>query len=196
MKTIKNKFILCAVAFLASCTVSSITLFSCGSTKAAEPAPVAETKLEEPAPVVEKTESDLEYERSVGDSGVSKDAFAADKAEILKIIAELDKAMKNGDYKLWLYYVNPESVEYWSTGTNLRKAEKRLPIKGIKLNNIGDYFKNVFVPSRSGREVNEIRYISDKEVKAVQVHEDQDIIYYYFNKTNGKWMVHIPPIAD
>lgn len=194
MKTLKNKFIICAAAALTFCSAFCITLFSCGSTKVAPEEPAVEVK-EEPAPA-EKTEADLEYERSVGDSGVSKDAFEADKAEILKIIAELDKAMKNGDYKLWLYYVAPTSAEYWSTGTNLRKAEKRLPIKGIKLNNIGDYFKYVFVPSRSGREVNEIRYISETEVKAVQVHEDQDVIYYYFNKVNGKWMVHIPPIAD
>lgn len=185
---------------------------SCGSTKVAEPAP-EEPKQEEPAPVVkeepapaveesapvveepvvEEPKADDEYSRSVGAVQVSRDTFLDDKEKVLQIIKELDIIMKNMDYNSWLGYVEPASIDYWKLRKNLQKAEKRLPVKGIKLMNLQDYFKQVFVPARKGREVSEIRYISDSYIKAVQVRENQgDIVYYYFNKLNGKWMVHLP----
>ena len=63
------------------------------------------------------------------------------------------------------------------------------------LNNLYDYFRFVFVPSRRGRDVDEIRYISLDQIKAVQMREDQDVVYYNFIKVNGKWMVKLPTLA-
>jgi hypothetical protein len=61
----------------------------------------------------------------------------------------------------------------------------------------------VFIPARAGKAVPEIRYISDTYIKAVQVNEpatetteEQSTVYYYFNKINGRWMVHLPPIEN
>lgn len=158
--------------------------------KSEEPAPIAE----EPTPVIEEQPAeDDEYSRSVGDVQVSRDTFLDDKEKIIQIIKELDTIMKNLDYNSWLGYVEPASIDYWKLRRNLQKAEKRLPVKGIRLNDLNDYFKQVFVPARKGREVSEIRYISDSYIKAVQVRENQgDIVYYYFNKINNKWMIHLP----
>jgi len=158
-----------------------------------EPSPVQEEPAvenqEEPAP----TPEDDEYTRSVGAVAVDRNTFADDKEKVLKIISELDEIMKNMNYNAWVPYVEPASVDYWKLRKNLQKYEKRLPVKGIKLTDLQAYFKHVFVPARKGREVSEIRYISDTYIKAVQVREGQeDIIYYYFNKINGKWMVHLP----
>ena len=159
-----------------------------------EPAPIQE----EPVPVVEEPvaeepKADDEYSRSVGDIQISRDTFIDDKEKVLQIISELATIMKNMDYNFWLGYVEPASIDYWKLRRNLQKAEKRLPVKGIKLMNLQDYFKQVFVPARKGREVTEIRYISDTYIKAVQVRENQgDIVYYYFNKIGNKWMVHLP----
>ena len=50
----------------------------------------------------------------------------------------------------------------------------------------------IFVPSRKNRTVEEIRYISRDSVKAVEVRDETDIVYYNFVKTNGKWLVRIP----
>ena len=171
------------------------------------PAPV----IEEPVPVVEEPkveeqkveepaeEADDEYTRSVGNVAVDRDTFADDKQKVLQIISELDSIMKNLNYNAWLPYVEKSSIDYWKLRKNLQKAEKRLPIKGIKLKDLQDYFKQVFVPSRKGREINEIRYISDTYIKAVQVGEKQKgqkeapvTVYYYFNKINGKWQIHLP----
>ena len=79
---------------------------------------------------------------------------------------------------------------------NLHKAEAKLPVKGLKLNDLEDYFHLVFIQSRVGRQIDEIRYISDSSVKAVQVREDQDVVYYYFHKINGTWKLHLPPLED
>ena len=181
--------------------------------KPAQPKPV-EPKKEEPAPIVaesvkppepakpakepepvkaEKAKAD-EYERSVGGVSVSKDDFEKDKKEILRIIDELDSIMKEKDYKSWLTYIDSESIDYWQKPVNLKKAQKRLPVKGLAIRNLQDYFKFVFIPSRQGRTITEIRYESNTYVKAVQVEDEEDIVFYYFNKIKGKWMLHLPPI--
>lgn len=200
MKTLQTKFLF-QTTFIAALLFSGVIL-SCGSTKKAapaEPPPAAEKTPEPPVqdvvpePTVEKT--DDEYSRSVGNINVSRDEFVDDKEHILKIISELATVMKNTDYQAWLTYVDSESIKYWQKPENLKKAQSRLPVKGLKLNNLQDYFKYVFIPARAGRTVSEIRYISDTYIKAIQVQEEQDIVYYYFNKIDGKWMVHLPPLG-
>ena len=79
---------------------------------------------------------------------------------------------------------------------NLHKISTRLPIKGIKVESLEDYFKYVFIQSRIGRQIDEIRYISDTSIKAVQVRDQQDIVFYYFHKINGEWKLHLPPLED
>ena len=201
------------------------SFLSCGSTKVEappieEPAPIIEEpiveepiiEIEEPpapvieevepqppveeVPIVEPSEEDDEYSRSVGDIDVSRDTFIDDKDKILRIIEKLSVVMKDMDYKAWLTYVDDESIQYWQKNSNLKKAQNRLPVKGLKLKNLQDYFKYVFVPARAGRTVTEIRYISDTYIKAIQVQKEQDIVYYYFNKINGQWKIHLPPIES
>lgn len=187
----------------------ALFLSACASTK------VAETPAEQPAPTTVEVSSpavteepatsqvpvDDEYSRSVGNLTVSKDTFEADKAEIISIIDKLSTIMRDFDYQSWLLYVDKESQEYWSRPTNLKKAQGKLPVKGLRLNTLQDYFKYVFVPSRAGRVVTEIRYVSDTYVKAVQVtapatpeEEEKFVIYYYFNKIQGHWELHLPEI--
>ena len=89
-----------------------------------------------------------------------------------------------------------ESISYWKQKQNLKKAQARLPIKGIQLRTMEDYFKYIFIPARQNRTITEIRYISDKYVKAIEMKESVDYVYYYFNKVDGKWMLHLPPLTD
>lgn len=163
-----------------------------------DPVPEEQTASEIPQPQApQKTAEDLEYERSVGGTDISRNTFEDDKAAILRIIRELSRIMKTLDYKSWVTYLDQESIDYWSRPTNLRKAQARLPIKGLQLKTLDDYFKYVFVPARMGREVTEIRYISPSYIKAVQVtEEDKDIVYYYFNKMDGTWKINIPPLNE
>lgn len=165
-----------------------------------EPAPV----IAEPEPVIEEPAADDEYERSVGAVSVDRNTFAGDKEEVLRIISELAEIMadsaSNKSYNAWLGYVEQSSKDYWKLRKNLQAAQKKLPVKGIRLQSLQDYFKHVFCPARRGREVTEIRYISDTYIKAVQVHKTEGAdareapvtVYYYFNKINGHWMIHLP----
>ena len=126
----------------------------------------------------------------------SNDKTAAENEEYLRSVNndELSDIMAAGRYEAWLKFIDDESIRYWSNPKNLQRASKMLPVKGLRMNSLRDYFTYIYVPSRKGRKVDEIRYDSKTDVKAVQVSQDTDIIYYYFNKINGKWLVHIPPI--
>ena len=158
-----------------------------------ETIPEPEPPIPEPEP---PAEVDNEYERSTKaleqKTAVSKDTFEEDKKQILGIIDTLSKIMSDKDFPKWLTYVEPDSVDYWSKRVNLNRASTLLPIKGLQLKSISDYFLYVFIPSRSNHSVTEIRYISPEYVKAVQVREKNDIIYYYFVKQDGKWLIRLP----
>ena len=199
--------------------ILGVFLISCGSEPVAEEskpeAPVIEETqtilddVEEVETVTEEDEVELlnedvvsdnddeeEYIRSTKDLSaeelVTKDEFAEDKAEILRIIKELQKAMEREDVEGWLKYVDKDSKNYYSNPQNIRKVQKKLPNKSIVLNGIGDYFKYVFVPSRKNREITEIRYISKTNPKAVQVKENgKTTVYYQFIKVNGDWYVQL-----
>ena len=183
--------------------ILSVCLFavSCASSKQVEKSAQVKTdnmgkekKAESPV----YAESEEEYARSTVDVDVTREEFSSDKKEILRIISELSQIMEKSDYDSWLKYIEPESVQYWSNIVNLAKAARRLPVdpkkplERPKLNNLQDYFKLVFVRSRKDRSVNEIRYISRDSVKAVQVEDDRDIVYYNFVRINKKWMISIP----
>ncbi len=150
------------------------------------------------AVVLEDTPEEDEYSRSITALGagttITKDVFQEDKKQILEIIEKLSVAMDKQDYSTWFKYVDPDSIKYWRNPRNLKKASDRLPVKGISLGGVQDYFRYVFIPARAGKNVDEIRYISETAVKAVQVQDNTDIIYYYFGKVNGRWMVQLPTL--
>ena len=186
MKIKRNALAALAAALLA------LALVSCESTK------------QEPEPAKAATENDLEYQRSInkieGDA-VSIETFNADKAAIMQKIAELNAIMSKKDYSSWLKYISEDSKNYWSDSYTLLKASEKLPkeLKGVKLKNLGDYFNYVFIPSRKGRQIDEIRYNSAKSVKAVQVTKTEDdktkiTVYYNFVKEDGDWKVELPPL--
>ena len=194
--------------------IVSVFFISCGSKPTIEEkqpeAPVVEEKQEVVEEVSEveddvelineeiniQDEDEEEYLRSTqalsAEELVTKDEFAEDKAEILRIIKELQKVMEKEDVEAWLKYVDKDSKNFYSIPANIRKVNKKLPNKAIVLNGIGDYFKYVFIPSRQNREITEIRYISKTNTKAVQVHDDGSVTrYYQFIKVNGKWYVQL-----
>jgi hypothetical protein len=152
----------------------------------------------EPFPVIQDS-VDEEYKRSTEnlvDVVISADDFTADKAKIMEIISELEVIMKNVNYNSWIRYLTNASIQYWSSSANLYQVSQKLPVKGLKLRSLEDYFKFVFIPSRIGREVTEIRYISPTLVKAVQVSENTDIIYYNFEKINNKWYIKLETLES
>lgn len=194
--------------------IVGFTFLSCGSTPKSDSSNLETDQVESSDEIVEDEIMDVddevidvtgnepddeEYIRSTNNLSseelVTKQEFADDKAEILRIINELQDVMENEDVDAWLKYIAPDSIRYYSSPVNIRKAQKKLPNKTIVLNGIGDYFKYVFIPSRKRREVDEIRYISKTNIKAVDVKDDKSIVVYYqFVKVNDEWLVHIPTL--
>lgn len=193
----------------------SFLLFSCGSTPKVEEKEIQSPEevivQEEPEEVIDNSddvilidevvvdETEEEYLRSINnlqaEEVVTKSEFEEDKAAILAIIEDLAEIMEEEDFNAWMNYISKDSKTYYSNPKNIRKAQKKLPDKTLQLYGIKDYFKHVFIPARKNRRVDEIRYISKSYVKAVQVKDDSSIVvYYYFVKENGKWIVHIPEL--
>ncbi len=159
-----------------------------------EPEPIVPEPEPELEPVVQElTPEEQEFLRSTKalneECTISIDTFTKDKKDVLDTIAELDEIMKKGDYVRWLTYVSKESKDYWMNAKRLKELEGRLPVKGLKLSGLRDYFKYIFIPARAGHTVDEIRYVSDTVVKAVQVKENRDVVYYTFEKIEGKWLL-------
>ena len=159
-----------------------------------EPEPIVPKPEPELEPVVQElTPEEQEFLRSTKalneECTISIDTFTKDKKDVLDTIAELDEIMKKGDYVRWLTYVSKESKDYWMNAKRLKELEGRLPVKGLKLSGLRDYFKYIFIPARAGHTVDEIRYVSDTVVKAVQVKENRDVVYYTFEKIEGKWLL-------
>ena len=186
--------------FYALCLSSLALLISCESTeKVEEPAvQIEEPVIEQEEPQIdeEPVQEEDEFSRSTKEVDISVEEFNKDKRIILQIITELSDVMADKNYEKWLSYIDPESINYWSNPNNLKQASKRLPVKNLRLANLYDYFIFVFCPSRKGRTVDEIRYISLDSVKAVQVSDEVDVVYYNFVKINDKWMVKIPPLSS
>ena len=178
--------------------------FSCESKEmeTVTPAPqeiITQPPKEEPIVTEKQIQEEAEYLRSINniqtEEVITKEEFSEDKTEILRIIQELSIIMQEHDVNSWLNYITPESKAFYSNPVNLRKAQKKLPNKMLQINTIKDYFNYVFIPSRKISKVDEIRYISKTNVKAVQVREDKSIlVYYYFKKIDGKWLVNLPKL--
>lgn len=188
--------------------MSFFTFYSCASNqteeKPSKPAVKVQTTevedVEDSDDVVllDDDEDDEEYLRSTNglssEETVTKKEFEEDKAEILRIIAELEKIMAKADYDAWQLYIAPESINYYSSAANIRKVQKRLPDKTVQLHGLKDYFKKVYIPTRQKTSVEEIRYISKNNIRGGYYKGDTFVITYYFVKIDGKWFVHIPPV--
>lgn len=192
-------------------SIVAVVISGCASTdtevvpEKKEPVQIIKEEKKTPAEPVEidadkedvvKSANDEEYSRSTTNVMVTKEKFEEDKTQILKIIDELAVVMKNQDYFGWLKYLDENSKDYWSKKQNLQKASNRLPKKGFQLKSLQDYFKYVFIPSRVGRTVDEIRYETETQVKVVQTKNNTDMVYYNFLREDGKWKLRLPPIND
>lgn len=177
-----------------------VSFLSCGTTKEAGKMAGSITYKEDDKPGKKNEVVNEEYLRStkaLTEESVTVEEFENDKAEILKIINELKVIMDNGDKTKWLTYIDPDSINYYSNHTNLRKVREKLPNKQIQLHGIGDYFKYVFIPSRKNSNIDEIRYISKSNIRAVQIRDDKsELVYYNFVKKDNKWYVHIPTLSE
>lgn len=122
-------------------------------------------------------------------STISREQYEEEKSEIQLLVEQLNKITSARDYVGWLNFISDEYKNYYSDPEVLKAQTSRLPVKNLKLNNLQDYFKYVFVVSRQKCRVDDINYITPTRVKVLQREPGKVLIIYNLEKFEGHWKI-------
>lgn len=149
-----------------------------------------EPKQEPPQPEeLKKEEKKVENDVVAEFEGVkiTKEAHAQTKSEIELVVDELNHITAKKDYNRWLSFLAPSYKEMYSDQVTLKAASEALPIKGIKLKTLRDYFLYVFVPSRQNVKVDDIQFLSPTQVNVLMLHGKDLLLVYRIENTEDGW---------
>lgn len=151
---------------------------------------IPEKKQEEPK--VQKKEKTIpkpeeEIVATFGKVKITKKDYVDTKSEIVSVVEDLNTITANSDYKRWRTYLSDEYVEYFSQKNVLQAVSEKLPIKGIRLNSLNDYFNYVFVPSRKAIRVDDIKFTSPKTVDVIMHNAGSRLLIYSLEKREEQW---------
>ena len=141
--------------------------------------PAAKVK---PAPAEKKQEVIAEFE------GVT----ITKETEMEKIVENLNRITASKDYSQWLKLLSEEYKQQYSQALTLQKVSEALPVKGIKLKSLRDYFTYVFVPSRQNVRVDDIKFVSPTRVDVIMKQANVSLLVYGLENIDGTWKL-IPP---
>ena len=109
------------------------------------------------------------------------------KTEMEKIVEKLNRITATKDYAQWTTFLSEEYKQQYSQPLTLRKVSEALPVKGIKLKSLRDYFMYVFVPSRQNVRVDDIRFVSPTRVDVIMKQANVSLLVYGLENINGSW---------
>ena len=147
--------------------------------------PAAKVK---PAPVEKKQEVIAEFEGVT----ITKETYDQTKTEMEKIVENLNRITASKDYSQWLKLLSEEYKQQYSQALTLQKVSEALPVKGIKLKSLRDYFIYVFVPSRQNVRVDDIKFVSPTRVDVIMKQANVSLLVYGLENIDGTWKL-IPP---
>ena len=149
-----------------------------------KPEPVKEPVVEvKPEPVEEKNTVISEFEGVT----ITKETYDQTKTEMEKIVEKLNRITATKDYAQWTTFLSEEYKQQYSQPLTLRKVSEALPVKGIKLKSLRDYFMYVFVPSRQNVRVDDIRFVSPTRVDVIMKQANVSLLVYGLENINGSW---------
>lgn len=152
-----------------------------------------EPKKEEPKTVVTETKNEVDHESEViaefGDVKITKKHYNDTMNEIKIIVDGLNKTTASKDYNKWLTYLSKLYKDTYSNHSILKKTSETLPIKGLKLNTLKDYFNYVFVPSRQNIKVEDIIFLSPIKVNVIMLNKGRNLLVYKLEKIDGRWLL-------
>lgn len=155
----------------------------------AQPEPVKEPVVEvKPEPVEEKNTVIAEFEGVT----ITKETYDQTKTEMEKIVEKLNRITATKDYTQWTTFLSEEYKQQYSQSLTLQKVSEALPVKGIKLKSLKDYFTYVFVPSRQNVRVDDIKFVSPTRVDVIMKQANVSLLVYGLENINGSWKL-IPP---
>lgn len=147
--------------------------------------PAAKVK---PAPAEKKQEVIAEFEGVT----ITKETYDQTKTEMEKIVENLNRITASKDYSQWLKLLSEEYKQQYSQALTLQKVSEALPVKGIKLKSLRDYFIYVFVPSRQNVRVDDIKFVSPTRVDVIMKQANVSLLVYGLENIDGTWKL-IPP---
>ena len=142
-----------------------------------------------PQPVVlEPAPPPLEYVFEFGT--ITKVEFDTAKSEIQKLVEDLNKIIKAGNYNTWLTYLGEDYRQRINSKNFLNDLMEKYPSFKGKINSARDYFNYVVVPSRTNDRVDDIEFISKNEVYAyTEDAKGQTVVLYHLKNLDGKWKI-------
>jgi hypothetical protein len=164
--------------FLIILAAFTLAFASCGSAPEVAVEPVAVEEPPAPAPVVqseapaEPTPEPVPEPEPVFDpASITQEKKETTKAEIEKVIKELNQICLRKDFNSWLLWIDDGYKKTVSDPEYLAQLSDSPGLKSRKvtLTNIEDYFKYVFVESRRDARVDDIVFVSPTRVQVYRV---------------------------
>ncbi len=119
---------------------------------------------------------------------ITKQTFKITKTEIQVVVEDLNKITFSKNYDRWLTYLTDEYRQNFSDPVTLEKVSASLPVKGIQLKTLKDYFTFVFVPSRQNMRVDDIQFVSPTRVYVImEIAPKSPAAIYILEKTGDGW---------
>lgn len=156
-----------------------------------EPPPAPPKKVDEPVkiqptkpePPVKQPEVVAEFEGV----RITKETYDQTKTEMEEIVDKLNHITEKKDYAKWVSFLSKSYQQKYSQSAMLRKVSDALPVKGIKLKTLKDYFTYVFVPSRQNVRVDDIQFLSPTRVNVIMKHGSNSLLVYCLENISGEW---------
>lgn len=190
MKKILSFLTFLPIFFLSACVTNTVI----PQAEPSAPMPVEAKPVEEPAvagiqeqPDVPEPESE-EVVAQFDTVTITKSTFENTKTEMQLVVEKLNKITYARDYQNWLTWLSDEYYETYSDPETLEAVSASLPVKGIKLRTIKDYFTYVFVPSRQNMRVDDIKFVSPTRVYVImEIMPNSPAAIYILEKTSAGW---------
>ena len=123
---------------------------------------------------------------------ITKETYDQTKAEIEKLVDQLNAITASKQYAKWIELLSEEYKTEYSKAATLKIVSEALPVKGIKLKSLQDYFLYVFVPSRQRIRVDDIRFISPTHVDVIMKQGSTSLLIYSISNVSGSWKLVAP----
>lgn len=149
----------------------------------------------EPAGTVEPVEAVDSAETVKFDpSSVTAEVYQETKQDIIRFIEDLNAIIKGKRYSEWRQYLDTDYYQYINSPDYLLGISKSeiLASKKIVLSNAYDYFIHVVVPSRSNDRVDDIEFVSETRIRAININNGRRVILYNLAKTRNGWKIVTP----
>lgn len=152
-----------------------------------KPEPKKEIVVPAPQPPKEEPKPEEVVVATFGEVKITQKDYVDTKAEMQKIVNDLNNITETESYERWLDYLSEDYKIYYSNKQTLREISEKLPIKGIRLNTLKDYFTYVFVPARKNIRVDDIKFISASTVEVLMRDRGRLLLVYSLENQSDGW---------